>query len=40
MHISHGQDNTQLLYATSSFMRQKSWGVYNAYLSKEKQGDI
>ena len=27
------QDKTQLLYATSSFMRQQSSGIYNVYLS-------
>ena len=30
-----GQDKTHLLYATSSFMRQQSLGVYNFYLSKK-----
>ena len=29
------QDKTQLLYATSSFMRQQSSGIYNVYLSKK-----
>ena len=28
------QDKTQLLYATSSFMRHQSSGIHNVYLSK------
>ena len=30
-----GQDKTQLLYTTSSFMQQESWDRYNVYLSKK-----
>ena len=29
------QDKTQLLYATLSFMRQQSSGIYNVYLSSQ-----